>query len=517
MASTSQQARSKVRRTRVKTGCATCRKRRIKCDEARPACGRCVLSGWECDGYGAAAQTQPSTVLAQRQRSSIISYSIPFCMPGSRKDRQFLHYYCSQGAAEISGFLSTKFWSETVLRQSHHEPAIRQVLVALSSLHLQYTTSDAPTSTLAPKDTLAQYGKGLQMLRKRLGQPSSEGVRIALISSIMLYCFETALGDSNAAILHLDKGLMLLRSVKDITNEEDGEAIFDLLARLDIQATLFNDSRVPILTLTTPDERKNGFIDSPELPFTSIHEAQKNLGKLQNWFFRFLSDNFRSQPVRLVKIPPGLLGERNLLDWHFTAWLQKSQYPIPTTTPDEKAETECGMNILSTQHGPYHMLLKSYFLEERSLSKSVFEMSPNPEAREIVRRAESVIRYLEQKGARVGAKTPWAQRRTFSSETGVIVVLFFLIFKCADEYVVEKATELLSQTQRQEGLVEAASMMAILNHLNAVRQAKASASVGRTEGFRTLEDWTEHDIISEEGVGMNREGKLLLPPTIIRH
>jgi hypothetical protein len=219
----------------------------------------------------------------------------------------------------------------------------------------------------------------------------------------------------------------------------------------------------------------------------------------------------------LVKIPPGLLGERNLLDWHFTAWLQKSQYPIPTTTPDEKAETECGMNILSTQHGPYHMLLKSYFLEERSLSKSVFKMSPNPEAREIVRRAESVIRYLEQKGARVGAKTPWAQRRTFSSETGVIVVLFFLIFKCADEYVVEKATELLSQTQRQEGLVEAASMMAILNHLNAVRQAKASASVGRTEGFRTLEDWTEHDIISEEGVGMNREGKLLIPPTIIRH
>ncbi|VUC21625.1 unnamed protein product [Clonostachys rosea] len=437
-------------------------------------------------------------------------------MPGSRKDRQFLHYYCSQGAAEISGFLSTKFWSETVLRQSHHEPAIRQVLVALSSLHLQYTTSDALDSTLAPKDTLLQYGKGIRMLRKRLGQPSPDGVRIALISSIMLYCFETALGNSNAAIAHLDKGLMLLRSVKDLTNEEDGEAIFDLLARLDVQATLFNDSRVPILTLTTPDERRNGFIDSPELPFASLHDAQKKLGKLQNWFFRFLSDNFRSQPVRSVKIPLSLVGERNLLDWHFNAWLQKSQHPIPTTTPDEKAETECGMNILFTQHGPYHMLLKSYFLEERSPSKSVFEMSPNPEAREVVRRAESVIRYLEQKGAEGGATRSWALRRTFSSETGVIVVLFFLVFKCADQHVVEKATELLSQTRRQEGLIEAASMMAILNHLNAIRQVKASESVGETKAFRTLEDWTEHDIISEGGVGMNREGKLV-PPTIIRN
>lgn len=38
-------------RKRTKTGCLTCRKRRIKCDEARPTCGSCVKSKRVCEGY----------------------------------------------------------------------------------------------------------------------------------------------------------------------------------------------------------------------------------------------------------------------------------------------------------------------------------------------------------------------------------------------------------------------------------------------------------------------------------
>ncbi|SPO05939.1 related to UPC2 - regulatory protein involved in control of sterol uptake [Cephalotrichum gorgonifer] len=38
-------------RKRTKTGCQTCRKRRIKCDEGRPRCGNCMKSKRECEGY----------------------------------------------------------------------------------------------------------------------------------------------------------------------------------------------------------------------------------------------------------------------------------------------------------------------------------------------------------------------------------------------------------------------------------------------------------------------------------
>ncbi|KAG5359572.1 putative transcriptional regulatory protein [Yarrowia sp. C11] len=38
-------------RKRTKTGCMTCRKRRIKCDEAKPSCFNCAKSKRDCMGY----------------------------------------------------------------------------------------------------------------------------------------------------------------------------------------------------------------------------------------------------------------------------------------------------------------------------------------------------------------------------------------------------------------------------------------------------------------------------------
>ncbi|KAI0387578.1 hypothetical protein F5Y04DRAFT_7692 [Hypomontagnella monticulosa] len=40
-----------VVRKRTKTGCLTCRKRRIKCDEGRPTCNNCLKSKRQCEGY----------------------------------------------------------------------------------------------------------------------------------------------------------------------------------------------------------------------------------------------------------------------------------------------------------------------------------------------------------------------------------------------------------------------------------------------------------------------------------
>ncbi|KAF4126757.1 Fungal Zn(2)-Cys(6) binuclear cluster domain [Geosmithia morbida] len=42
---------SAANRKRTKTGCLTCRKRRIKCDEGRPTCNNCIKSKRACEGY----------------------------------------------------------------------------------------------------------------------------------------------------------------------------------------------------------------------------------------------------------------------------------------------------------------------------------------------------------------------------------------------------------------------------------------------------------------------------------
>ncbi|KAI1437187.1 hypothetical protein GGR50DRAFT_118455 [Xylaria sp. CBS 124048] len=45
-----EQKRAPVRK-RTKTGCLTCRKRRIKCDEGKPTCNNCLKSKRQCEGY----------------------------------------------------------------------------------------------------------------------------------------------------------------------------------------------------------------------------------------------------------------------------------------------------------------------------------------------------------------------------------------------------------------------------------------------------------------------------------
>ncbi|TGO84214.1 hypothetical protein BPOR_0534g00030 [Botrytis porri] len=43
--------RSRASKPKVKTGCLTCKSRRVKCDEAKPGCMRCVRFGHKCEGY----------------------------------------------------------------------------------------------------------------------------------------------------------------------------------------------------------------------------------------------------------------------------------------------------------------------------------------------------------------------------------------------------------------------------------------------------------------------------------
>ncbi|EXL73306.1 hypothetical protein FOPG_11364 [Fusarium oxysporum f. sp. conglutinans race 2 54008] len=49
--STAKAKRIPGRRTRSFGGCVTCRSRRVKCDEGRPGCSMCSISGLDCGGY----------------------------------------------------------------------------------------------------------------------------------------------------------------------------------------------------------------------------------------------------------------------------------------------------------------------------------------------------------------------------------------------------------------------------------------------------------------------------------
>lgn len=81
-------------RKRTKTGCLTCRKRRIKCDEARPTCANCIKSKRVCEGYNprvvfkeplsAAQGPFQSSGYSGNHATDMGNMHVPFARPGMR-------------------------------------------------------------------------------------------------------------------------------------------------------------------------------------------------------------------------------------------------------------------------------------------------------------------------------------------------------------------------------------------------------------------------------------------------
>ncbi|PHH60606.1 hypothetical protein CDD80_1582 [Ophiocordyceps camponoti-rufipedis] len=69
---------------RTKTGCLTCRKRRIKCDETHPTCNNCKKSKRDCLGYDPIFRQQTTTASSHIQPTTVSQPSVS--SPGPRLD-----------------------------------------------------------------------------------------------------------------------------------------------------------------------------------------------------------------------------------------------------------------------------------------------------------------------------------------------------------------------------------------------------------------------------------------------
>lgn len=92
---------SKGHRSKVRTGCKTCKVRRLRCDEARPACVRCTSTGRLRDGYGPLAIA-----------------NLPFDISGTEEERHSYHFFRLQTATAILGRQDAEYWTTSLLQMS---------------------------------------------------------------------------------------------------------------------------------------------------------------------------------------------------------------------------------------------------------------------------------------------------------------------------------------------------------------------------------------------------------------
>ncbi|KAF2735149.1 hypothetical protein EJ04DRAFT_394099, partial [Polyplosphaeria fusca] len=138
--------RRKTRKS--KSGCVTCRSviRRIKCDEERPACRKCVSTGRRCDGYveednksashaGPADLPWSSNEPTSAHLAGLLTLSFPLGFPSNCHPSPAFDYFLHRSSLDLTGSLHAEVWNSYVLSICATSPAIRHAIAAHSGFH----------------------------------------------------------------------------------------------------------------------------------------------------------------------------------------------------------------------------------------------------------------------------------------------------------------------------------------------------------------------------------------------
>ena len=147
------------RRTHQKSrkGCQNCKKRRIKCDEQKPACSNCLKHSIECDyafGLQRASATRHATTSENPDGISNLSTEQVsqhdqdgaeglrrnddgFTRRLHVEDLEFLHHYTTETCHTLSDRLESQaLWQRNVVHEAFSNEFLLRGILAISALHL---------------------------------------------------------------------------------------------------------------------------------------------------------------------------------------------------------------------------------------------------------------------------------------------------------------------------------------------------------------------------------------------
>ncbi|KAF9774007.1 hypothetical protein IL306_008059 [Fusarium sp. DS 682] len=210
-------------RTKVKTGCATCRTRKIKCDEAKPFCQKCVKTGRKCDGYESVFRHFSSQITSTPQPSAKSAAATSSQSPTSGKPplstSDLNRYFSTKTVFDVE--LGCNEEAQQVLEASLTNDSIQHALLSLRALrgNLESTKDSQSPGTkeqqaLSYNYGLQQYSKALTCLASNLASPTPDGLKSALLCCQVLISVEQVRGNFAAMGLHIIRGLNILREYR---------------------------------------------------------------------------------------------------------------------------------------------------------------------------------------------------------------------------------------------------------------------------------------------------------------
>ncbi|RAK97303.1 Zn(II)2Cys6 transcription factor [Aspergillus ibericus CBS 121593] len=391
--------RQKQWRSRSKTGCITCRIRRVKCDESKPSCQKCTSTGRKCDGYQDPSTKQTSWRRSRRtgatpaQTQGMIQMLSPWDLIGHKPlENEYFNYFRLITTPSLVGFFDTGIWSYKLLQVSHHYPALWHAMAALASLHRHFLEDGEPITSV--------QGFHWQAFTH--------------IGSALMLCHHWSLGSKKHESV-------------------DMSALVILLAQLDSQAR-------PLYLLqqmAIPWVQTRFLLPATEICFTSLSEAHESLEVHVNNMLQFFS------------------GSTDLAGAERLARMEKCQDDF------RQWDARLAQYLATSPHDTDNKPLKTLYLR-RLYAKVMLGLDPakgelahdefTDDYTEMVELASAILEDHGSSLKRAPVPIPHRSKRHFSLESTVTESLFLVAARCREPATRQRALRLMQLHPRREGI-----------------------------------------------------------------
>lgn len=249
--------RVRANRPKVRTGCKTCKIRRVKCDESQPSCERCLKAKLACDGYDTSAAPPPTatpkagprgeqgdghiSTIATRKNLALrpkTTRGLQVLSPNPTTKRFMPHevpyfdFFRHGLVDDLSGYSCFDFWPRVVLSEAMDTDCVRDAILAIAALSRGISSSPqkklavgtvGKPSALFPwtanrivnenhRAALKYYIQALSTFRKQV-LPGVEihSSRTVFIMTMLLITFELIQGNMGAVDHLLTNSIQLLK------------------------------------------------------------------------------------------------------------------------------------------------------------------------------------------------------------------------------------------------------------------------------------------------------------------
>ncbi|TDZ74457.1 Aspercryptin biosynthesis cluster-specific transcription regulator atnN [Colletotrichum trifolii] len=214
---------TRASKPKVRTGCVTCKRRRVKCDETRPACQNCLKRRVACEGYAIEPRSKPSPKTSSSSLSSSSSSSSPpraspspvsagpnyqgVVFTSQLQKDHFDQWVFFAGDTLV---FPSELLSETIPQLARSDAAVRNAAFAVGAASLGSTSREQRLLGKGPHyaDALRYYNRSLRLTAT--SPVTQDTVPRVLVACLLFFAFEALQGDRRAALTHLNHGTHVL-------------------------------------------------------------------------------------------------------------------------------------------------------------------------------------------------------------------------------------------------------------------------------------------------------------------